>query len=134
MATEDSASWYARKLAQLRGSGQPFQGRAPISGYQQPQPGYQQNPPRFPQSSPSSPRPPPETLTELLDLQQHGQALRPGRGARLNPDPCPNCGGNLYYADLGLKRRGPPPAPHCFNCGYNELFEQGLESNWQGGA
>jgi hypothetical protein len=77
---------------------------------------------------------PPETLTEMLDMQQHGKGLAPGKGARLNPDPCPNCGGSLYYHDLGKKSRGPQPAPHCFTCGYNDLFEQGLESNWQGGA
>ena len=76
----------------------------------------------------------PETLTELLQLQENGQGLSPGKGARLNPDPCPNCGGQLYYDNFGMKRRGPPPAPHCFNCGYNDLFEQGIESTWQGGA
>ena len=70
-------------------------------------------------------------MTELLEMQKHGQALTPGKGARLNPDPCPNCGGALFYANLG-KSRGPAPAPHCFTCGYNELFEQGLESSWGG--
>ena len=128
---EDSSSWYARKMAQMRGAAPPFQqARQPVPQYQQPVQRYQENV----QPPPAAPAAPPETLTELLDLQQHGQALGPGKGAKLNPDPCPNCGGNLFYADLGLKRRGPPPAPHCFTCGYNEMFEQGLESNWQGGA
>jgi hypothetical protein len=128
---EDSASWYQRKLSQMRGQQPaPFQGRPAVPQYEQPVARYQQQAPQAPQAPAATP----ETLSELLDLQQHGQALRPGKGARLNQDPCPNCGGNLYYADLGLKRRGPPPAPHCFNCGYNELFEQGLESTWQGGA
>jgi hypothetical protein len=128
---EDSASWYQRKLAQARGvAPQPFQGRAPVAPYQQPQPRYQQQY----EPAPQAPAAPPETFTEYLDLQKHGQALSPGKGGKLNPEPCPNCGGNLFYADLGLKRRGPPPAPHCFTCGYNEMFEQGLESNWQGGA
>lgn len=128
---EDNASWYQRKLAQVRGTTtQPFQGRAPVHRYEQPVARYQE---QF-TPAPQGPAAPPETLSELLDLQQHGQGLKPGKGARLNPDPCPGCGGNLYYADLGLKRRGPPPAPHCFNCGYNELFEQGLESTWQGGS
>jgi hypothetical protein len=131
---EDSASWYARKLAQARGvAPQPFQGRAPVPQYEQPVARYQQQAPQAPQV-PAGPTEPPETFTEFLDMQAHGQGPKQGKGARLNPDPCPSCGGNLYYADLGLKRRGPPPAPRCFNCGYNELFEQGLESNWQGGA
>ena len=130
---EDSASWYQRRLSQMRGQQQPARPyqqpvapRQPVQGYQQ---GYQQN-----LAPPSPPAATPETLTELLELQRQGQALKPGKGARLNPDPCPHCGGNLFYADLGMKRRGPRPAPRCFNCGYNELFEQGLESNWQGGA
>jgi hypothetical protein len=130
---EDSASWYARKMASLRGQPQPFQGRAPVPQYQQPQPAYQQPQPQQ-QYAPAPQAVPPETFTEYLDLQKHGQALNPGKGGKLNQEPCPNCGGNLFYADLGLKRRGPPPAPHCFTCGYNEMFEQGLESTWQGGA
>ena len=129
---EDSASWYARKMAQMRGQQQPqpYQGRPVVPTYQQPQPAYQQ--PQ--QQAPQAPAARPETFTEYLDLQKHGQALAPGKGAKLNPEPCPQCGGNLFYADLGLKRRGPAPAPHCFTCGYNEMFEQGLESTWQGGA
>ena len=128
---EDASSWYARKLGQMRGP-QGFQQRQPVPQYQQPVPQYQQNPAPQPVAPAGSPVP--ETLSELLDLQQHGAGPKAGKGARLNPDPCPNCGGSLFYADLGLKRRGPQPAPHCFTCGYNELFEQGLESSWQGGA
>lgn len=129
---EDSASWYARKMAQMRGQQQPFQGRAPVPTYQQPQPRYQQNQQRSAEVQQLAS--PPETLSELLVLQSNGQALKPGKGARLNPDPCPNCGGSLYYGDFGVKRRGPQPAPHCFTCGYNDLFEQGLQSSWEGGA
>lgn len=131
---EDSSSWYARKMAQMRGGTRPFT-PAPVPQYQQPVAHYQQ---QFPQqgSAPAqlAQSATPETLTELLVQQQHAPTLKPGKGAKLNPDPCPNCGGNLFYADLGMKRRGPPPAPHCFTCGYNEIFEQGLESNWQAGA
>ena len=126
---EDASSWYARKLAQTR-TPQGFQ-RQPVPQYQQPVPTYQQQPQQQPQNLPEVP---PETLTEMLEMQKHGQGLKPGKGARLNPDPCPNCGGALFFHDLGKKSRGPAPAPHCFNCGFNELFEQGLESNWQGGA
>lgn len=132
---EDNASWYARKMAALRGNGAPFQGRPQVPQYEQPVSRYQpqpQYPAQMPAQMPMQQAGTPETLTEFLEMQRHGQALVPGKGAKLNPDPCPNCGGNLFYADLGKKRRGPPPAPHCFNCGYNDLFEQGLESNWTG--
>ena len=74
------------------------------------------------------------SLSNLLQVQQATGQAAPGPGARLNPDPCPGCGANLYYENLTKKRRGPPPAPHCFTCGYNGLFEQGLESSWQGAA
>lgn len=130
---EDNASWYARRMAQAQGVARPFQGRAPVPQYREPVARYQENPQAY-VAPPAAPAAPPETLTEFLELQKHGQALGPGKGGKLNQEPCPNCGGNLFYADLGLKRRGPPPAPHCFTCGYNEMFEQGLESNWQGGA
>ena len=130
---EDNASWYQRKMAQMRGGNapQPFQGRAPVPQYEQPVARYQQ---QLPPAAHEPPAAPPETMSEFLDQQKHGKHLRPAQGARLNPDPCPGCGGNLYFEDLGKKRRGPPPAPRCFTCGYNELFEQGLEANWQGGA
>jgi hypothetical protein len=123
---EDAASWYQRKLAAVRGPApaRPFQ-------YQQPQQTYN---PAQAQVQVNHNHQPPGTLSELLQLQENGQGLAPGKGARLNPDPCPNCGGKMFYANLGLKRRGPPPAPHCFTCGYNDLFEQGVEANWQGGA
>lgn len=124
---ESSQAWYQRKLSQVRGQApRPFQ-------QQQNQNGYVPAPQPQQQTFAPAGGPPPGTLTELLQLQTQGQGLVPGKGARLNPDPCPNCGGKMFYANLGLKRRGPPPAPHCFTCGYNDLFEQGLESNWQGG-
>jgi len=125
---EDNASWYARKLGQARQ--QPY--GQPVPQYQQPVPQYEQQYQQNP--LPAGPPPPPETMSELLAMQGQGVGPKQGRGAKLNPDPCPNCGGALFFHDLGKKSRGPAPAPHCFNCGYNELFEQGLESTWQSGA
>ena len=70
-------------------------------------------------------------LSDLLSLQEQGKG-QPGQGAIENPDPCPGCGSPLFIENLpgGKKRRGPAPAPHCFSCGWNGLFDQGLESNW----
>ncbi len=126
---EDSASWYARKLAQARGP--PAVQQRAVPQYQQPVQGYQQNP-QYQQQPAQAPNA--ETLSELLAMQEHGEGPRKGKGAKLNPDPCPNCGGALFFHDLGRKSRGPAPAPHCFTCGYNDMFEQGLESTWQGGS
>jgi hypothetical protein len=72
-------------------------------------------------------------LSDLLSLQEQGKG-QPGQGALENPDPCPGCGSPLFIENLpgGKKRRGPAPAPHCFSCGWNGLFDQGLESSWAG--
>jgi hypothetical protein len=73
------------------------------------------------------------STSQLLQLQSATGQASPGIGAQLNPNPCPNCGASLFYEQLGKqKRRGPEPAPHCFSCGYNGLFEQGLQSSWGG--
>ena len=131
----DDTGWYARKMAQMRGQQPlPVVQRPPVQQYQQPVAPYQQNPQQAPPGAWQPEPAVPETLTEMLEMQKHGKGLKPGKGAKLNPEPCPGCGGALYYADLGLKRRGPPPVARCFTCGFNELFEQGLESNWQNGS
>jgi hypothetical protein len=138
----DTASWYQRKLAQMRGqqqAPQPYQQR--IAGYA-PQPGppqvqavqtpvQQVRPPvQQPSNYDETAKQGEASMTMLLDVQRATGIAKPGMGEKLNPDPCPNCGRNLFYADLGKARRGPPPAPHCFNCGFNGLFEQGLQSSW----
>lgn len=57
----------------------------------------------------------------------HGQAHKTDR------DPCPQCGSPQYFSRANGSKRMPPPAPHCYNCGYNDgMFDQGLESSWVG--
>jgi hypothetical protein len=137
--SDTTASWYARKVAQMRGTpapapyqpranpGMPPQQWAPqVQRVQTPVPPVQQQPQTYDETTKQESA----SLTMLLDVQRATGVAKPGQGAKLNPDPCPNCGLNLFYADLGKARRGPPPAPHCFNCGFNGLFEQGLQSNW----
>jgi predicted RNA-binding Zn-ribbon protein involved in translation (DUF1610 family) len=138
--SDTTASWYARKVAQMRGTpapapyqpranpGMPPQQWAPqVQRVQTPVPPVQQQP----QTYDGTVKQESASLTTLLDVQRATGIAQPGQGAKLNPDPCPNCGGALFYADLGKKTRGPAPAPHCFNCGYNGgLFEQGMPSSW----
>jgi hypothetical protein len=132
----DTQGWYARKLAQMRGGPQPYQ---PPPQQQAPpqQTFYQQQAPAQPayQSPPTASKQGQASLTGLLELQKHGQALEPGRGAKANPEPCPNCGSDQYFAAVDTAdvkvRRGPPPNSHCFACGYNGgLFSQGDASTW----
>ena len=142
-----SDSWYARALDRARGV-VPTQRAAPPQ-YQQPQP--QTYAPQYPvqysqpqwQQQPQAPTRPQVVNTQqkvgsadlstLFKIQDAGQG-QPGPGARDNPDPCPGCGSPLFIENLpgGKRRRGPAPAPHCFSCGWNGLFDQGLESSWSG--
>ena len=56
---------------------------------------------------------------------------RGGEGHRTNPNACPRCGGNQFFDHVAVSKRGPTPAPHCYNCGYNDgMFEQGLPTSW----
>lgn len=134
----DTASWYQRKLAQMRGPQAPYPQARPNPGMppQQWAPAVQpvqapvQQQYAQPQTYDETVKQEGASMTSLLDVQRATGIAKPGKGQRLNPDPCPNCGRGLFYADLGKARRGPPPAPHCFNCGFNGLFEQGLEASW----
>lgn len=54
-----------------------------------------------------------------------------GPGHKNDPDPCPECGSNQYFSRRARHSRLPPPAPHCYNCGFNGgLFEQGDPTTW----
>ena len=69
------------------------------------------------------------TTENLWGAMQH---WRGGKAHRVDREPCPECGSDQYYSRTEGARRGPPPAPHCFQCGYNGLFTQGLQATWQG--
>ncbi len=59
-------------------------------------------------------------------------AITNGQAHKTDSEPCPQCGGTQYFSRQ-VSKRMPPPAPHCYNCGYNDgMFEQGLEGNWVG--
>jgi hypothetical protein len=61
------------------------------------------------------------------------QTWRGGKAHKIDSEPCPECGSPNFYSRTDGARRGPPPAPHCFACGYNGMFQQGLMTSWQGG-
>jgi hypothetical protein len=140
----DNASWYQRKLAQVRQQNAPYQTQPP-QARAQPQQQQQQyayppaNPtyttipqPQFGQLPHQQPAPPPQvpgdvTIDNLFDAMKFWKG---GPGAKTDPDPCPNCGSNQYFS-RAVGKRGPPPAPHCYNCGYNDgMFTQGEATTW----
>lgn len=119
-----NVDWYRNKIAALRGSPP----AAPQQRYQQPvyqpyqQPQYQQ-PPQVQQRQP----PPPVTMENLYAAAGYWTG---GKAHRIDRDPCPECGSNQFYSRTDGTRRGPPPAPHCYNCGYNGMFQQGDPTTW----
>ena len=132
----DAAGWYARKLSQLRGQQQapapsypangPYRQPTQYSQVQQVQPQYRQVPVR------EEPQPVPQAdqVTTIENLYMQAAHWHGGQAHKTDKEPCPSCGGNQYYSRAAGKR-GPPPASHCYNCGYNGgLFEQGLASSW----
>lgn len=142
----DSTGWYARKLGQPQPQPQhrpaTQQGGVMLPGRPQQQPQapmtYQQ-----PQYQPQTQYPDYGNHVQAQQYQQPTQVVqfaghqyagaeqyRGGIGQQMNPDPCPQCGGNQYFANIKTKGRGPAPAGHCFNCGYNELFDQGDQGSW----
>ena len=117
----DNSAWYQRKLMS-RGQ-QPAPQRQPLQPIQ---PQQQQQFVQFQrQADPNIP----VTVHNFWDMMQH---WRGGKAHKIDREPCPECGSDQYYSRTGDgPRRGPPPAPHCFSCGYNGLFQQGLPTSWQ---
>ena len=122
----DTQGWYARKLAAVRNAParqQPAQA--------QPWPQHPQQLDMFNQPVRQQQAPP----VNIENLWGAMQQWRGGKAHKIDAEPCPECGSNNYYSRTGEgARRGPPPAPHCFACGYNGMFTQGLQSTWQGGG
>jgi hypothetical protein len=126
------SDWYRNKLASLRGNAPNPPQRAPYqpqqftgqSNYTQPN---QMQP--IPQHY-QPPQPPQEPVT-IHNLWGAMHFWHGGKAHQIDREPCPECGSNQYYSRAGGARRGPPPAPHCYNCGYNGgLFEQGDPTTW----
>lgn len=88
-----------------------------------PQPQYQP-PPQYEQPQ----QRPPVTIANLWDAMQVWN--KGGQAHKIDREPCPQCGSNQFYSRTSGARRGPPPAPHCYNCGYNGMFEQGDPTTW----
>jgi len=128
-------SWYQRKLASMRGAVAPAQAPRPFNYAQAPAP---QQPTVWHDHSQA---PPPEVPLDQLPLPQawHQKltraALNGGQGERMNPEHCPECGSNQYFKNLPTSKRMPPPAGHCYNCGFNDgMFTQGMASAWEAAA
>jgi hypothetical protein len=125
----DSSSWWAKKLAARQDPAPQPRAGLPVNML----PGYQQPPPQQPlyaqpQQQPFDPSQIRVTTENLFQAAAHWKG---GQAHRIDTQPCPQCGGNQYFSRASGLSRMPPPAPHCYNCGYNGgLFDQGTPEAW----
>ena len=144
-----NASWWANKLNQQ----QPQSGGITVP----PQQPVQQQPQPVQQTVQQQPQPVQQDMTgvplqtgerqEVLDPNRDRNAevsmtdaMRLWRGGEAHRKEghmaCPNCGSTTSYTAYsgmnagGARVNGQQPRPHCFECGYNGSFAQGLETNW----
>lgn len=120
------SGWWSKRLGQ---PAPPPQNYAP-QGYvpQAPPPTqYPQGQQAYPQQhTPQQIQVTPENLYEAAQLWQGGEATKN------ETQPCPKCGSPHFFSRTGtLNSRGPAPAPICYTCGFNGLFDQADPGNWQ---
>lgn len=109
-------NWYARRLGSpqpQRSSYPPTQSAAPATTY---------TPQQTPQGG--------QGVREVDTIYEAAQYWRGGEAHRTETNSCPRCGGQHYYSRSQGIARGPVPAPMCFDCGYNGMFDQGDPSTW----
>lgn len=127
-----SNDWWARKLGtvQQQPAGIPVAPRPqPV---QQPQHQYVQQPqPTMAEYNEAA------DPNRRLSLREAVVRFKGAEGMRTEGHMnCPNCGSKSgFTAFSGMNAAGAgvvgsKPAPHCFECGYNGKFAQGMESSW----
>jgi hypothetical protein len=124
----DTSGWWARKLGNAR-----LPQRAPQYVPQQPQLPPQGDLYAQPQGYPAPQQPfdPSRIRVTTENLFQVAGLWKGGPAHRTDTEPCPECGSPQYFSRRARMSRMPPPAPHCYNCGYNGgLFDQGSAEAW----
>lgn len=119
------SDWWSKKLAGETPSRPPAispMGTSPLS---------------LPVTQSSSPMQAPQQPQQLEAPKSFSEALRRGvtsGGERQRKDgnvTCPSCGGHYVFSRAkGNIHNGAEPAPRCYECGWNGLYEQGDSSNW----
>jgi len=129
-----TADWYARRLGQQPQQPQQRHTPPPVPQYQYQQPQQYQQYQQYQQPVPGQhqmpPQPPPPGSVNHQNFMQMASMWRGGVAMRTDPGGCPECGSPRFYSRAKAVSRGPAPAPHCFDCGHNGLFEQGDPSAW----
>ena len=133
------SDWWSRRLSDSPARPAPRpEASPPVTpptrwGIQVPAQTPAQVPPQHPQPSGNQRvldenRAPTENITmgEALRLWKGGEAARREGGMT-----CPACGSrHVFSRAKGTMVNGATPAPRCFECGWNGIYEQGEQSNW----
>lgn len=131
-----NGDWWSRRLQGNQPASTPRQSTPPVTApirmpVQVPAQ-YPQSPQGFPQQGNQrllDPRRAPTEnipMGEAIKLWQGGEATR--REGNLS---CPSCGSHLVFSrSKGGTVAGNAPAPRCFECGYNGIYDQGDQANW----
>lgn len=133
------SDWWSRRLSDSPARPAPrTEASPPVTpptrwGIQVPAQTPAQVPPQHPQPSGNQRvldenRAPTENITmgEALRLWKGGEAARREGGMT-----CPACGSrHVFSRAKGTMVNGATPAPRCFECGWNGIYEQGEQSNW----
>ena len=67
-----------------------------------------------------------------------GEAIRNWKGGEAarkeGNNTCPECGSGNVFSRMakgaGAGINGNAPAPRCYECGWNGIYDQGMEANW----
>jgi predicted nucleic-acid-binding Zn-ribbon protein len=69
------------------------------------------------------------TMGEAIRMWKGGEAHR-----KEGTNTCPECGSHNVFSrtarHTGNSINGAHPAPRCYECGWNGLYDQGVEANW----
>ena len=79
-----------------------------------------------------------QTAVDPNEQMTMGEAIRSWKGGDAHRkeagNQCPECGSTNFFSRMargaGAGINGNHPAPRCYECGWNGLYDQGIEANW----
>lgn len=117
--------WWSKKLA----------GEKPTTSRTSPYPATTYPTPMAPPQSTQVRQPQPQQV-DTAPASSFTEALKKGitnggEAARREVHNCPACGSAYVFSRAkGSMLNGASPAPRCYECGWNGLYEQAEQSNW----
>lgn len=134
-----NSDWWARRISGNQPAPRPQQTsvpptspplRFPVQAPQQPV--YQQHSQTVGNQRLLDEHQPPDAQIDMstaIRMWKGGEAMRKQGDLR-----CPECGSaNVFHRVAkggNTTINGKSPAPRCFECGWNGIYDQGLETNW----